>query len=356
MKANWQLLAQRIVHGVGVQAGELIQVRDDSGRFVLLMELLLAIEQAGATPLVQMSTAVYMERLWKTATPAYLANWDQHRKGWVQQADRIIALAGAQPDFADVPAAAVQAYGEAEQRITEIEEARQLPYLVVSVPTAGRAKQLDMTLAQLEAHLLPALMVPINSLYREIDRILFAVKGAQQLTIQTGDATLKLILGDRVWHSDDGYIDDQDRARGAIVSNLPAGSIYTTVLESATSGTLRLAQARGAVDVEMGFVNGRVTQINAASGAEQLNVWFDQHSGEPRRVGHIGIGLNPKLHKPIDWTLVDEHLHGSLFISFGENRYMGGKNKSSLNVDFATSNASLFADGKCVIERGKIVC
>jgi hypothetical protein len=33
--------------------------------------------------------------------------------------------------------------------------------------------------------------------------------------------------------------------------------------------------------------------------------------------------------------LADEHIHGSLFIALGENRYMGGQNASSLNKDYA---------------------
>ncbi|MEZ4523028.1 MAG: hypothetical protein R3A46_15530 [Thermomicrobiales bacterium] len=47
-------------------------------------------------------------------------------------------------------------------------------------------------------------------------------------------------------------------------------------------------------------------------------------------ISHTGIGLNPALHTEVDWVLVDEHRHGSLFIAFGENRYLGGQNASSL--------------------------
>jgi len=34
---------------------------------------------------------------------------------------------------------------------------------------------------------------------------------------------------------------------------------------------------------------------------------FDQHTGEPRCISHIGIGLNPYLKRMIGWPLVDEH-------------------------------------------------
>jgi len=45
--------------------------------------------------------------------------------------------------------------------------------------------------------------------------------------------------------------------------------------------------------------------------------------------------LNPYLHQPIGWTLVDEHIPGALLVACGESRHMGGQNESSLNTDLA---------------------
>ena len=53
--------------------------------------------------------------------------------------------------------------------------------------------------------------------------------------------------------------------------------------------------------------------------------------------------------------MVDEHIHGSLFIALGENRYMGGQNESSLNVDYALAGVTLKVDGQIIVSEGKIV-
>ena len=116
-----------------------------------------------------------------------------------------------------------------------------------------------------------------------------------------------------------------------------------------------LPKAAGATDVVFHFAKGRIERIEAASGAEALNEMFDSHTGEPRRVSHIGLGLNPYLHQPIGWTLVDEHILGALFIAFGENRYMGGQNESSLNVDFALSGTTLEVGGRTVVLEGDVI-
>jgi hypothetical protein len=78
-------LAQRIVHGLDVQPGELIQVRGDPGSYDFLLEILLAVESAGATPLPEIFTSGYLERLWSQAPLDYLEHWDRHRQGWLEQ-------------------------------------------------------------------------------------------------------------------------------------------------------------------------------------------------------------------------------------------------------------------------------
>lgn len=150
-------------------------------------------------------------------------------------------------------------------------------------------------------------------------------------------------------------IDPADRAQGAVVSNLPAGSIYTTVLEGETHGELFLPKAGPGVNVTLRFAGGRVVEIAGESGVQALETLLDSHSGEPRRVSHIGIGLNPYLQHPVGWTLVDEHVHGHLFICLGENRYMGGQNQSSLNIDFSIPGATFIVENQLIVLRGNML-
>lgn len=355
MKTSWAALAQRIVHGLDVQPGELIQVRDGVVHPELLLELLLAVELRGATPLPELTPPNYMERLWRGAPRDYLANWDRHRQVWLQQIDRIVVLGGVHPNVRSVPPDAFHEWGTAEQRLTDVEEARRLPYLAVAVPTAQRAQQMGISVTELETLLLPALLVSSADLQERIDRVLQMTQKAPHISIHTkGGHELHLQHGDRSWLSDDGRIDAADRTRGAIVSNLPAGSIYTTVLEEQTEGSIWLPRAAEAEDVVLTFANGRITKIDAAKGGDALTALFDRHTGEPRRVSHIGIGLNPYLQHPIGWTLADEHVSGYLFLALGENRYMGGQNISSLNVDFAVPQATLAANGRILVAEGRL--
>ena len=245
---------------------------------------------------------------------------------------------------------------QAVHGLTEVEEDRRLPSLYAVVPTESKARELGLTLEALESHLYTALKASAKELRRVIAPALYVVQGRQNLVIQSGDGhALHPALGDRQWMSDDGNFEEADRLQRGTVFNLPAGAIYTTVHESETEGSLWLPRAGGATGVVFRFENGRIGEIGAAANAESLNAIFEDHTGEPRRVAHIGDGLNPYLARPIGWTLVDEHIYGSLLISLGENRSMGGLNESSLNVDFAIPDASLLVDGRVIVLEGKVV-
>lgn len=356
MNEAWSTIVRRIVAGLGVQPGELIQARGDPGRYDILQEILLAVELAGATPLPEIIPADYLERLWRDAPQDYLANWDQQRRALIQQYDRVITLQGPAPDLNDAPESSVQAWRQAVQRLVTIQDERRLPFIVVALPSQRRAQQLGLSLAALEALLLPALGASAAELRAEIERVLAAIGQGKALTIRTGlGHELRLNQGDRVWLDDDGDIDAEDRARGAMVGNLPAGAIYTTVLESETEGSLWLPQAEPATDVTFYFEAGRIVKIEAAEGAAALSAWLDSYAGEPRRISHIGLGLNPYLKPAMGWTLVDEHLHGHLLIALGENQYMGGQNASDLNVDYAIPQATFLVDDRVIVMEGKLV-
>lgn len=354
MTTLWTPIAQRIVAGLGVQPGELIHVRDHIDRPDVLHEVLLAVDRAGATPLIDHQSPAYLNRWLAEATPDAITQSGRQRLRWLEQVDRVITLSGGIPDFELATPAALAAWEELDAHLTAIEEARRLPVLVVAAPNLQRATRLGMTLAALEAHVLPALRLDIDASRTVIDQAQRAVAG-NHIVIGTGaGCKLHLYRGDRVWHGDDGVIDDEDRRRLTIVSNLPAGSIYTTVLETETHGSLYLPAALDASEVVLHFDAGRIVAIEAAHGADALARWLDGHTGEPRRVSHIGVGLNQRLSTSIGWTLVDEHIAGALFLALGENRYMGGQNTSSLNHDFALVGASLWVDDRLVVSVGEL--
>ena len=353
---TWREIADRAVDTLGVRLGELVQIRDRSGRLEVLLEMALAVERAGATPLPELLPPSYLHRLLRESTADYLAAWDRHRIAWMRQIDRVLVLQGADAGLDAPPAAARAAWRKAVGRLIEVEDERRLPFLLIAIPTRERAVALGLTPEQLEMQLLPALAVPPDELRGEIERVLARMRGAVRLTIRgTDGGEWHASLAGRRWLADDGRIDDEDRRSNTHVGNLPAGSIYTTVVEDSTTGQLWLPEAVGARDVLLTFESGRIIEVEARKGRELVVALLEGHGGDRDRISHVGIGLNPKLHDYSGWTLVDEHVHGALFVALGENRYLGGQNQSDLNIDFALPRSTLLVDDRLIVKQGRLV-
>jgi len=354
---RWAAVAVRVADALAVQAGEVVQVRDRSGRYTVAQELLLAIEQRGATPLFEVLPPAYVQRLLTETAPALLAAWDRRRLSWVEHdIERVLVLEGEDLRGA-VPAAARDAWQEATTRLTLAEEQRRLPYLVVAVPTETQARHLGLTLAELEEVVLPALLATPHELEQEVHRVLDVLHGAHTLTVRSAAGDLHLSLGERQWLGDGGRLPAAGAPSEGVqpVNNMPAGAVYTTVVEEETRGALWVPQMAAAQAVTLRFAEGRVETIEATEGAAALEALFARHDGEPRRVSHVGLGLNPHLRRAIGWTLVDEHCHGNLLLALGENRYLGGANASSLNMDVALPMATLLADDRVIVADGRLV-
>ncbi len=356
MDQRWVAVARRVAGALAVQPGDVVEVRERCGRYDVVQELLLAIEQRGGIPLPQLLPPAYYQRLLTDTDPTLLAVWDRRRLSWVEHdIDRVLVLAGEEREE-DVPSTARDAWRQAVDRLTTAEERRRLPYLLTAVPTEARAREMGVTLADLEDSVLPALLATPQELGREIDRVLGLLRTARTLTIRSAAGELHLTLAARPWLSDRGALPAASVSSGGVqpVNNLPAGAVYTTVVEEATQGSIRISRAAEARDITLHFMGGRAMAIDAAEGKAELDALFARHSGEARRVSHVGIGLNPYLRRDIGWTLVDEHRHGNLLLAMGENRYLGGANRSSLNVDLALPAATLLADGQVIVGDGTL--
>jgi leucyl aminopeptidase (aminopeptidase T) len=349
---TWTDVARRLVQGVDVKAGELIQVRDLAGRYDVLTEVLLAVEEAGAVPLPFVMPARYLERLWTTAPVSHLARWEKHRGTLLASVDRAITLSGDKPDYANADRNSVEAWSSSEERLAAIEEERQIPVLTAAIPTHKRAYQLGVTLEQLDEYVRPALALSSDQIKIEIDRVLGILQPARTLTLRTGtDCVLNMSINGREWMCDDGYVDAKDRSASLPVSNLPAGSAVIAMVEHQTSGRLHLPILRGVKDVTLEITAGRVSKIGVSNMSDlaKIGSWFDGHQGESRRLGYVSLGLNPLLTSAIGWSQIDQHVRGRVCIGFGDNTSYGGDNVTTLTATAVLANsAQLLADDQPV--------
>ncbi|MCS7088082.1 MAG: aminopeptidase [Thermoflexales bacterium] len=301
-------LAWRAVRGLGVEAGELVLVRDQAGHDAMLREVAAAIAEAGATPLVEIATPNWLARALAHAPREALLHFDRHRRAWLEQCHRVLTLDGGTLDAVHADPERMALWNAAQARLLAVEESRAIPHLVVAVPTPEKAEQLGWSLETLESHLLDAQHATLFELERPMDRLLLKAGEAHHILLRAaeGDA-LHITRSEKSWRRNDGYIDPEDVAQGNVIATLPAGTIETLLAPEQAHGTITVPGLG-----TLRFDEGQVVQV-----LEGANEHAESCLGAVLRA--LRIGLNPTLRQPLGWTWVDQLIHGTVTLDFGDH-------------------------------------
>ena len=140
--------------------------------------------------------------------------------------------------------------------------------------------------------------------------------------------------------------------------NLPVGEVYIAPRKDEVFGKVILD---GSIKhrwgtyvvkspVELDIERGQISEIKGGYEANLLRKsikWAHNNSKFPwgvRRVGELGIGINPKA-KIIGATIVDEKSLGTAHIGIGSNYWFGGSIYSIIHLDQIFRNPRIYVDG-----------
>jgi leucyl aminopeptidase (aminopeptidase T) len=324
-------VARRVADAIPT-ARHVVLVRDRCGRAEVVDAVIAELHARGLETVVEHVSNARLRDIVAGTDAEALAGWDAERAQDTARVEAVISLGGWPADLSGLPPESVTAWTAAVARVETELESRRVPMVFVAVPTIATAQALDIDLDDLDRNVFDAIAISAAELVAATAPVVAILEAADELELVTGSGVATVRRGGRPLLVDDGVVDADDIAAGAVVSNLPAGSVYWTVLEDHT---------RGSVGVAAGSVlhfgdDGRVVD--------------GPFAGE--RVGHLGIATNPLITSDIGWTLVDEHRAGAVFVSLGENRYMGGSNASAVNVDLVAESGVVRPPRSCATVAG----
>ena len=169
------------------------------------------------------------------------------------------------------------------------------------------------------------------------------------------DLTFRLAGSSRRGHVNDGVISDSDMAAGSWDVSLPAGSVDVAPLEDSANGTFVADSptpqfGKRLEGIAWTFQNGRVTDFTAKKNLALAQAGWAADTGAKDRIGSFSLGLNRKAKAGF---LNNGVVAGTVALGIGENRGIGGANRSSYGaVAFLTSGTVEIA-GKTVVEDGR---
>lgn len=332
--AGMEALVQRIVDALPTAMGSVL-IRDRAGDRVLAELVAQACVARDLVPVLEHVSNAELRRSIRSSSVDELSCWDVDRVRVAGEIGGLIVLGGWRLDLAGLDPEAVAAWSAAMGRVEAVIDGRCVPTVVVAVPTEDVATNLGMSIDALEARVVPSIELSASELTAATIGVVHALERGSSIELRTSAGSLFVKRGERPLLVDDGVVDAADIRRGATVSNLPAGSVYWTVLEDATSGSVAVVGG----DVLEFDLDGRVRS--------------GEFAGE--RISHIGIATNPLVSGSIGWTIVDEHRPGAVFLALGENRYLGGENASSINVDLVAASPTVVVSETTVVVDGELV-
>jgi len=141
--------------------------------------------------------------------------------------------------------------------------------------------------------------------------------------------------------------------------NIPDGEIYTSPVKDSINGTIRFdvpSVCKGIVhnDITLTFKDGKVVK-ESSSNTAALTAELDSDEGA-RYTGEFAFGVNPYITKPMNDTLFDEKISGSIHIALG-NSYddCPNGNKSQIHWDIILRGGEIYFDEKLIRKNGKFV-
>jgi aminopeptidase len=226
-------------------------------------------------------------------------------------------------------------------------------------PSQGHAQDAEMSLAEFEDFVHGACHTregddPIAH-WQAVSAVLTArareFEDVRELRIVGPDTDLRVVVGGRPWIPSDGR------------QNMPDGEIFTSPVETGTSGEIYFAfpsvfQGQEVENVRLRFEDGRVVSAEASSGEDYLRSLLDTDSGA-RVLGEVAFGLNYEIDRFTRDILFDEKIGGTMHVALGGGfDEAGTENKSDLHWDLICDlreEGEVYADGELVWKAGAFI-
>lgn len=163
----------------------------------------------------------------------------------------------------------------------------------------------------------------------------------------------------REWKLDDNGICNRPR----MLTNLPAGKVFTLPREGTMNGTVVIDGSWDSALVDEPVVlqieDGLVVDVKGGTAAAQIRQAFGEAAKRLRSkdqenvwtVAEFGFGMNPQA-RLMGSVLEDEKRLGTAYFSIGDNTTLGGTSAVGIHVSGVMDSPSIWLDETVIVENG----
>lgn len=228
-------------------------------------------------------------------------------------------------------------------------------WLLTYFPTHGMAQNAKMSLEDFTDFYYKASTIDYKKQGAKIKKLQDVLDKGERVHIKAKDTDLTVGIKGRL-------------AAGAEsgTHNIPDGECFVGPEEDVTEGyiTFEYPQNRDGnevTNIRFEYKKGSIVDFRADSGKKFLQKVLDDHPGN-RRLGELGIGMNPMIKDYIKDILFDEKIMGTVHFAIGkayESERGGGKNQGTTHWDMIKDlrhkGSLVTVDGAPIIANGKLL-
>ncbi len=328
----------------------------------LASDIALECYRAGARPLMTLMT----DRLWWKALEEipeqYFRKTPRHVLNAVESVTVWIGLGGPEDPtkFREVPSSRLEPFFEGEKPVVDktIERKIRAIEVLLGHVTPQRAKAYGFDYPRWLKNIHDAINVDYLKMTQVGKKIANQLQRASRIHLTSKLGTdLRFEITRRPVHVQDGIVDEEDRERGLVSTQLPSGKVEVPPIEESARGTVvfdtpRALKGRLIQELQFVFDKGRIKEFHAKKYGDVFREVFEATQGDKDRIGQFAVGINPRIE--LIGYITDELALGTASIGIGANKGIGGLNDSSFYFSGTITKPTIEVDGSPLMVDGKL--
>lgn len=362
-------LAKQIVNTTAsVQPGDHVVIAGGKHNMSMVEAIAIEAQKAGGMVTMLVNSDRVLRSTWTEVPDEYLKQVPTYWKQWLDAVDVWIGLPGVedpQATFGDIPQQKFALAAESNQFFNDELNSTPLRGVSIAYPTAAEAKQNGIDFDSYAAMQWAAVGADYGAISKRGIAIAELLEGADEVHITSPAGTdLRFAIGNRTVFVDDGIVTPDEADSKMFIerwASLPGGQVFTSIDEGSAEGTVVVPKTRcqyqPMTDVRFTIDDGYIEGLQAGTNASCFESAMEAYDKAAMRIGTFSIGLNPALkvreENGADYRPGDAA--GMVWIEFGDNQLLGGKNETTGGFSFPIVNATVTVDGTSVVRDGVLV-
>ena len=363
-----RLAEQLVTTSASVQPGDHVVIAGGKHNMSMVEAIAIEANKAGGMVTMLVNSDRVFRSNWTEVPDEYLKHVPTYWKPWLDEVDVWIglpAVENAQATFGDIPQQKFALAAESNQFFNDQLNSTPLRGVAIEYPTAAEAKQNGLDFGTYSAMQWAAVGADYGAISRRGNAIAEMLQGADEVHVTSPAGTdVRFAIGSRTVFVDDGIVTPDEADSKMFIerwATLPGGQVFTSIDEGSAEGTVAVAKTRcqyqPMTDVRFDIDDGYIGDFEAASNASCFESAMEPFEKAAMRLGGVSIGLNPALEvmeeNGADYRPGDAA--GMVWLQFGDNQLLGGKNETTGGMSFPVVNATVTVDGTVIVRDGVLV-